>query len=434
MENYYSEVMSKNSDKELQDIIANRNCYEDEAYIAAIDELQKRDLVTDELLKIREELLGKRIEEERKVQIEKEERKVERKKAFKEAVELLKPTKKYFYTPILVYLNVAIFIIMVLSGVHPFEPSVDSLIQWGGNLRAATLNGQLWRLLTNVFLHGGLFHLLFNMYALLYVGGLLEKKFGKHRFILVYIITGVLASIASISYNENIVAIGASGAIFGIYGLFLALLVSKNYRVPEESRQNLISSILVFIGYNLFYGFTKEGIDNAAHIGGLVSGFIIGFAYYPAFRIPRYSKFISSGLVVLSLIIVFLMPKFIHNPSGEFRNMITEFTNNENKALWMYREKISNSPEKTQYYYDRLKSEGIELWNNNLRLLNSLSNLPPYLKERVDILNEYCNLRIESCKIMQSLIKYNNPSDQETLNSINIKIESEINKLKELNK
>jgi rhomboid protease GluP len=272
------------------------------------------------------------------------------------------------------------------------------------------------------------------MYALLYVGGLLEKKFGKHRFLLVYIITGIFASIASISYNENIVSIGASGAIFGIYGLFVALLISKNYRIPEESRQNLISSILIFIGYNLFYGFTKEGIDNAAHIGGLVSGFIIGFAYYPAFRVPRYSKFISSGLIVVSLIVVFLMPKFIYNPAGEFQNVITEFTNNENKALWMYRETISNSPEKNQYYYDRLKNEGIELWDNNLKLLNSLSNLPPYLKERVDILTDYCNLRIESCRTMQSLIKYNNASDQEKLKNINILIESKINKLKELNK
>lgn len=430
MENYFSEVMSKNSDKELQDIIANRHSYEDEACIAAINELQKRNLATDELLKIREEL----IENERNAQIEKKEKKVERKKAFKETIELLKPTKEYFYTPILVYLNVVIFIIMVLNGVHPFEPSVESLIQWGGNLRAITLNGQSWRLLTNVFLHGGLFHLLFNMYALIYVGGLIEKKFGKHRFILVYIITGVLASIASISYNENIVSIGASGAIFGIYGLFLALLISKNYRIPEESRQNLISSILMFIGYNLFYGLTKEGIDNAAHIGGLVSGFIIGFAYSPSFREPKYSKFISSGLVVISLIVVFLMPKFINNPAGEFQNMIAEFTNNENKALWMYREKISNSSEKNQYYYDRLQTEGVELWDKNLKLLGSLSNLPPYLKERVDILTEYCNLRIESCKIMQSLIKYNNASDQETLKNINLKIESEINKLKELNK
>jgi rhomboid protease GluP len=146
---------------------------------------------------------------------------------------------------------------MAISGVHPIEPSVESLIVWGGNLREITLGGQPWRLLTSVFLHGGLFHLLLNMYALLHIGGLLESKFGKNRYLFTYIATGLFASIASILVNDNIVSIGASGAIFGMYGLFLSLLILKVLDIPKESRNNLISSILFFIGYNLFYGFTR---------------------------------------------------------------------------------------------------------------------------------------------------------------------------------
>lgn len=427
--------MSKNSDKELLELIDNKNKYEDEAYVAAIEELEKRNLATEELLKVKEELIEKLIENQKEAKIEKRQKKIERKKALKEAIELLKPTKDYFYTPIIVYLNIVIFLVMVLCGVHPLEPSVESLIQWGGNLRAITLDGQYWRLFTNVFLHGGLIHLLLNMYALLYVGGLLEKKFGKNRFLLVYIVTGVFASIASISYNTNIVSIGASGAIFGIYGLFLSLLFSKNFSIPEDSRQNLLSSIVIFIIYNLYYGLTKEGIDNAAHIGGLTSGFIIGLAYYPAIREPKYSKFISYGLVAFLLLAILIAPRVIPNKEGDFQNAMTEFGKNEEKALWMYRENLSYIPnEKVQLYYDRFRNEGIELWNENIKILTSLTDLPPYLKERVDILTEYCNLRKESCETMQSMLKYHLDSDKKKLESINQLIESNLNKLKELNK
>ena len=435
MENYFSEVMSKRSDKELWEIIEKKNSYQEEAYIAAIEELEKRNLATKELILVKRELIEKQTEDQRKVMIEKKEKKVERKKAFKEAIELLQPGKNYFYTPIIIYLNVTIFIIMVLSGVDAMEPSVESLLKWGGNLRALTVDGQYWRLLTNIFLHGGLIHLVFNMYALIYIGGLLERKFGNHRFLLVYSITGIFASIASIMYNENIVSIGASGAIFGIYGLFLSLLISKKYNVPEDSRQNLISSIVFFIGYNLFYGFTKKGIDNAAHIGGLISGFIIGFAYYPAFRQPKYSRFISTGLVIITLVTVLMIPKFITNAIGDFQNVITAFSKNEDKALWIYQENLSTvSPDRKQFYYDKLKTEGTDLWDANLKLLSSLHDLPPYLTERVDILREYCDLRKESYILMQSLLNFNRDSDRMKLNDVNSLIESKINKLKELNK
>jgi len=434
MENYFSEIMSKHSDKELQEIIDDINSYEEEAYIAAIDELEKRNLATGELLNVKDEFLEKQIKEQQKVQIEAEEKKAGRKKALKEAFELLKPGRGYFYTPVIIYLNIIIFVIMILCGVHPFEPSIQSLIQWGGNFRAITINGQYWRLLTCIFLHAGLFHLLFNMYALLYVGGLLEKKFGNHRFLLVYIITGVFSSLASLYHNQNMVSIGASGAIFGIYGLFLSLLISRNFSVPKESRQNLISSIVLFIGSNLLYGLTKEGIDNAAHIGGLISGFIIGFAYYPAFHHPKYSKFISSGLVVVLLSAILITPRFIYNALGEFQNVMKAVIKNEDKALWMYREDLSHIPHKKYHvYYHRLKIEGIELWNKNLNLLSSLHDLPPYLKERVDLLTEYCNLRKESCETMRSLLKFDRASDQIKLKDINEQIEAKMTKLKELN-
>lgn len=434
MENYFTKQMADKSDSELQYVIENKNYFQEEAYIAAIDELEKRKLATEYLLEEKAELIEHKNQKLELAEKEEEEKVVERKKVLKESIELLKPSKNYFFTPIIVYLNILIFIIMVLNGVHPIDPTVESLVNWGGNIRSLTLDGQYWRLITNVFLHAGLLHLLFNMFALLYIGGVLETKFGKNRYFFVYIITGIFASIASISYNENIVSIGASGAIFGMYGLFLSLLISKNFKIPKESKQNLLSSILLFIGYNLFYGFTSEGIDNAAHIGGLVSGFIIGFAYYPVLRAPKYSKFISSGLALILLVVILILPRFVSNKTGEFQNVMREFSINEEKALWMYREEFFYMTlDESQRYMDRLKTEGIDLWEENITLLNSLTDLSDYLKQRVDILTEYSKLRKESCEIMQDMAKYNKDSDLKKLEYLNILMQSKIDDLQRLN-
>lgn len=425
--------MSEKSDKELQGIVDNKDYVQEDTYLAAITELEKRGMPTIEISNNKEDNLESRSKEQHEEHDTNEEKKIEKKKTIKETIGLLKPTKDYVFTPVIVYLNILIFVLMVLNGVHPIMPTVESLITWGGNLRGITLDGQQWRLLTSVFLHGGLLHLLFNMYALLYIGGLLETKFGKTRYLFAYIITGLFASIASISFYDNIVSVGASGAIFGMYGLFLALLTLKGLNIPKESRKNLITSILFFIGYNLFYGFAKEGIDNAAHIGGLISGFIIGFAFYPSFKEPKYSKPISFGIAIILLITVLIIPKVVSNKFGEFNAAMAEFSKNEEKALWMNNEDLSFIPEeKIQYYYDKLKNESIDLWEANLELLDSLSDLPPDLQEKVDVLSDYCRLRIESCKTMQQLLLHERQSDLEELEQINVKIETKLKELEAL--
>lgn len=142
------------------------------------------------------------------------------------------------------------------------------------------MHGQFWRLLTSIFLHAGIIHLVANLYALLFVGAVLEKAIGKNKFLLAYIVTGVFASLSSLIFHDNIVSVGASGAIFGLFGVLLALLHFKEFNVTDISKKNLLLSVGLFIFYNIIYGFNKPGIDNAAHIGGLLSGFIIGLSYY----------------------------------------------------------------------------------------------------------------------------------------------------------
>jgi rhomboid protease GluP len=189
---------------------------------------------------------------------------------------LLLPSKGYLITPLLVYVNVIVFAVMAMLGMDIFEPQIDILVFGGANYGPLTQEGQWWRLLTSCFVHIGIIHLLLNMYALMCIGKLLEPLVGKIRFIFAYLLTGIIASAVSLFWNPWTVSAGASGAIFGMYGLFLALLTTN--LIPKKTRNNLLISIGVFIAYNLYYGFTTEGIDNAAHIGGLIAGLIVGFA------------------------------------------------------------------------------------------------------------------------------------------------------------
>ena len=123
------------------------------------------------------------------------------------------PRQGYFVTPIIVNLNILIFILMVISGVDFMEPDTKSLILWGANFKPVTLQGEWWRLLTNIFLHIGILHLLLNMYALLYIGVLLEPYLGKLRFTAAYLLTGIVASTTSLWWHDFTVSAGASGAI-----------------------------------------------------------------------------------------------------------------------------------------------------------------------------------------------------------------------------
>ncbi|MCL8535598.1 rhomboid family intramembrane serine protease [Chryseobacterium gallinarum] len=191
----------------------------------------------------------------------------------KEILDLFIPKEGFYITPIIINLNLLIYIIMVFSGLGLLSFKGQNLLNWGANFKPLTTNGQWWRLLTSTFLHGGFMHIVANMYGLLFVGIFLEPLLGKVKYALIYLTTGILASFASILWYDATISVGASGAIFGLYGFFLACLVLKVF--PPDFGKAFLISTLVFVGVNLLMGLAG-GIDNAAHIGGLISGFIIG--------------------------------------------------------------------------------------------------------------------------------------------------------------
>ncbi|SEG61419.1 rhomboid protease GluP [Halpernia humi] len=195
---------------------------------------------------------------------------------FKFFINVFIPSKEFFITPILLDLNVLVFIILSLFGVNPFEPKTEELIRFGA-LTSAFFHGESWRIFSSMFMHAGIMHLVQNMVVLVILGFFCENIFGRKRFIIIYFLSGIVAGISSLLWhNGNLVAVGASGAIFGIMGAFaMSLILQNNFK---ETKLALLIIFAYFI-VNIFFGLISNA-DNAAHIFGFISGMLFVLIFY----------------------------------------------------------------------------------------------------------------------------------------------------------
>lgn len=187
------------------------------------------------------------------------------------------PKGDHFATSVILDLNIAVFVGMALSGVHIISPNGLELLEWGANRRSEVVSGEWWRLLTSMFLHGGIMHLFLNIYGLVIAAMFLEPVLGRKNYFILYVLSGLAGSLASIWWYESVISVGASGAIFGLYGAILALLLTNS--ALKKGNRFMLPMIGLYVIINLLFGLTG-GIDNAAHIGGLLSGAgLVGLLY-----------------------------------------------------------------------------------------------------------------------------------------------------------
>ena len=315
------------------------------------------------------------------------------------------PRAGFFMSPILIMLCVLIFAVMVISGVHFFNPTADSLVFWGANYTTFTLGGDYWRLISNCFLHIGIIHLLMNMCAFYYIGKLLEPVIGKWKTGLAFIITGIAASLTSLMWHDMIVSAGASGAIFGLYGVYIAMLLSN--LLDKSSKKGTLISILFFVGYNLLYGL-KGGIDNAAHVGGLFSGILFGFSLYPSLSSPK-EKVKAWLIPIVSLVFIMTCGILVlkaPNNIVRYEKKFAKFVDLESKALSVYPNSLEN------FSLDAFKKDGIPNWKKCQSILSeidNLSHLPEELYTRNVFLARYCKYRIACYGLMEKAIEENTP-------------------------
>ena len=179
-------------------------------------------------------------------------------------------------TTALVWINVAALAVMVLTGVSPFSPTSADLLKWGGSLGPLSLGPQPWRLLVSNYLHAGIIHLGFNMWCLWNLGQLCESLYGRWTYAAIYLLCGLGASLASAAWHPYVPSVGASGAIFGLAGALITALKLGEFSVPRAALSGTLRSLGAFVVYNLIFGFVLPGVDNTAHIGGLITGLIVG--------------------------------------------------------------------------------------------------------------------------------------------------------------
>src|SRR5579871_5496974 len=179
-------------------------------------------------------------------------------------------------TQILFGANVAVFLAMALASGNILEIFGQVSVHYGANFGPYTLSGEWWRLVTYMFLHGGIMHIAFNMWCLWDLGALCESLYGRWTYAAIYLITGISGGLASVAWNPRVLSVGASGAIFGLAGALIASFYLGEFSLPGIAIRGTLRSLVVFAVFNLFFGGVFGGIDNACHIGGLVSGLILG--------------------------------------------------------------------------------------------------------------------------------------------------------------
>ena len=209
-------------------------------------------------------------------------------------------------TRILVGLNIAVFAGMALTGVSVLEPKPADLVKWGADWGPLTLGSQPWRLLTSNYVHIGVIHLFFNMWCLLNLGALAERLLDRKTYLLIYTMCGLAGSCVSLWWHPEVVGAGASGAIFGLAGALLAVLYLGKFPGSRDAIRPTLKSLLSFAGWNLFFGL-RAGVDNSAHVGGLVAGLAMGAIFSRLLRSPEDQRSGVRNLVALGGALILLV-------------------------------------------------------------------------------------------------------------------------------
>jgi rhomboid protease GluP len=201
--------------------------------------------------------------------------------------------------------------------------NTESLKAWGANYGPFTLGGQWWRLVTHLFLHIGVIHILMNMWGLWIIGQLLERLAGSMAMALIYLFSGIAGGMASVAFHPHVPSAGASGAIFGLVGALFGLLLHARDVLPPARLRQLRSGIIAIVILNIFFGLSVPEIDNAAHAGGAIAGLLAGLIILPARSAGHWLRI--GILAVVGTGAVLLAARFLPPPPKQERQILRQF-------------------------------------------------------------------------------------------------------------
>lgn len=209
---------------------------------------------------------------------------------------------KPIITYILIFINIVMFVLMYMLGNG--SENTNTLIDFGANYILLTKAGEYYRLITSGFLHIGVIHLLLNMYSLYIVGSQVEYFYGKVKYIIIYLFSLIMGSLFTVALSSvNTVSAGASGAIFGLLGSILYFGVKYRGYIGNS----LVNQIVPVVVLNLIIGFTTPGIGNAAHIGGLIGGYLISMAVGIGIDKKEQRSSRINGIIISTILTIFMI-------------------------------------------------------------------------------------------------------------------------------
>ena len=311
-------------------------------------------------------------------------------------------------TKFLIGINVLVFVAMLIKGAGFWHSPNDIQLVWGANFGPATQDKQWWRLGTALFLHFGAIHLALNSFALWDVGQLAERMYGHLRFIGIYIISGLSGNLLSLVVQGNsAVSGGASGAIFGIYAAVLVFLWRERATISAHEFRWLFWGGSAFAVFSIGLGFVIPGIDNAAHIGGLITGLLTSVIFsqrITARVMPVKYSVGAACLTVIASVILFKnipAPKYFWSDELLVRSQINAF---------LYQDQAIN---RTWLEIMHESNKGVESFDKLAGKIDYLIS-EPYEKSFQELLKLPNNPALPSAMQLEQLLLYAEKRKQES--------------------
>jgi rhomboid protease GluP len=338
-------------------------------------------------------------------------------------------------TIVLIALNALAFVASAGMSGNLMQVGSPVLLKLGANHAPLVMQGEIWRLVAAMFLHGGLLHIGLNMFALYQAGQIVERLFGAPGFLLLYLGAGIAGNVASMWWNPQAVSVGASGAVFGVYGALLAYLRAQPGSMPMSVFNQIRSSTLAFIGYSLFAGVALPGIDNGAHVGGLLSGMAIGYGLAQPLDSAR-TLHLGSPRALIALLLVALAcgwmwqrvphakpsARLMRVPSdGGFGRALAQLTLEEGMLVArtnglldnLRKEKIDGAQAA-----DEMRRELVPRWQVQVDAMSQLHLPDGPMEERRRRLVRYAELRRDSLIALADAMQTHDNSRIETANAL----------------
>lgn len=338
--------------------------------------------------------------------------------------------KGHEVTFFLLLLNAIWFGVMYIKGVDMKYPSPEDITKWGGNTKELVVSGEWWRLLSNLFVHIGIWSLLVNLFGLYFIGIMVESILGRIKFLIAYLCCGILGSLASLYFAGEGVTAGASGAIAGMYGVFIAF-ATTNY-INKKFNWIWAAGLLLFAAFNIFTKAPLQ-IDHDANVFGLLAGIVIGYLFFYFHFKRNLARAGGTRITVEIMIIVALLINFyirsIKNDSPAFEKAIMKLNQIELKAMTqMQRLQMA---ENNQQASKMIKDSTLPQWKHFQIELDKTDKytLDEKFKAKRKLLHDYAELRYRQTMLIYLSLKNETSKYDAEIDSVSDKIDAIIDEI-----